>query len=364
MPGDRTVLVHDYLLVMRGAERTFAEMAACWPGAPVATLLVDEEVARRRFAGRRVVASGLQRLRPSQSWFRALLPVLPAAAERLRLPPADLVVSSSSAFAHGVRPPDGVAHVCYCHSPFRYAWHERARALAEVPAPVRPLLDRVLERIRRWDLRASRRVTAYIANGRITQQRIGDFWGRDATVVHPPVDVERFAPGTPEDFFLVVGEVVRHKRTEAAVHAALRSGMPLRVAGTGPELARLQALYGDRVAFLGRVDDGALADLYARARAVVVPNVEEFGIVAVEAQAAGRPVLAAGAGGALETVVDGRTGVLVPPGDEDALAEAMREVDFAAFAPEAAVANAARFSAARFRARLRAEVERLRAAPA
>ena len=362
MPTDRAVLVHDYLLVMRGAERTFADMAACWPGAPVATLLLDEQVARGHFSGRHVVASRLQRLRPTQSWFRALLPVLPAAAERLPLPPADLVVSSSSAFAHGVRAPPAATHICYCHSPFRYAWHERERALAEVPAPARPVLDRVLENVRRWDLAASRRTTAYIANARITQQRIADFWGRDATVVHPPVDVKRFAPGTPEDFFLVVGEVVRHKRTELAVQAALRSGVRLRVAGSGPELARLQALHGDHVEFLGRVDDDRLASLYSRALAVIVPNVEEFGIVAVEAQAAGRPVLAAGAGGALETVQDGTTGVLVPPDDVDALAEAMHQVDFERFAPEAAVRSAERFSAARFRERLRAEVARLRAA--
>jgi len=362
VPADGPVLVHDYLLVLRGAERTFAEMAACWPSAPVATLLYDEQGTRGAFAGRRVRTSRLQRLRPSQSWFRALLPLFPPAAERLPVAGAGFVVSSSSAFAHGVRPPDGVAHVCYCHSPFRYAWFERERALAEVPRAARPVLDRVLEAVRRWDHAASRRVTAYIANGRITQQRIADAYGRDSVVVHPPVEVDRFAPGTPEDFLLVVGEVVRHKRTEVAVQAALRAGRRLKVAGTGPELARLEATYGDRVEFLGRVDDAELARLYATARAVVVPNVEEFGIVAVEAQAAGRPVLAAAAGGALETVIDGETGVLVPPDDPDALAEAMRDVDFDRFAPAAARASAERFAAPRFRERLVAEVDRLRSA--
>jgi glycosyltransferase involved in cell wall biosynthesis len=356
------VLVHDYLLVLRGAERTFAEMAAVWPDAPLSTLLYDERGTRGAFAGRRVLTSRLQRLGASQSWFRALLPVFPLAAERLPLAGASSVVSSSSAFAHGVRPPAGVPHVCYCHSPFRYAWFERERALSEVPRAARPVLDRLLEAIRRWDLEASRRVTAYIANGRITQRRIADAYGRDSVIVHPPVEVDRFTPGTPEDFLLVVGEVVRHKRTETAVQAALEAGRPLKVAGTGPELARLQATYGDRVDFLGRVDDAELAALYARARAVVVPNVEEFGIVAVEAQAAGRPVIAAAAGGALETVRDGETGVLVPPDDLDALAQAMRDSDVDRLRPEDAVANARSFSAQRFRERLREEVDRVVAA--
>ena len=350
------MLVHDYLLVLRGAERTFAEMAACWPDAPIATLLYDAEGVGGRFDGREVRTSRLQRLGVSQKGFRVLLPLLPAAAERLPVRDARLVVSSSSAFAHGVRPTQGVPHVCYCYTPFRYAWYELGRALAEVPRSARPLLRAMLMRIRRWDLEASRRVTAYIAISQLSRQRIADAWGRDAAVVHPPVEVGRFHPGTPEDFFLVVGEVVRHKRTEVALEAARRAGRPVVVAGSGPEVERLRAQY-PQARFLGRVSDEQLADLYARARAVVLPNVEEFGIVAVEAQAAGRPVLGVAAGGALETVRDGETGVLVPDAGVEPLAEAMRDVDFDAFSPQAAVASARRFTPERFRAALREAVE-------
>lgn len=351
-------LVHDYLLVMRGAERTFAAIAECFPASPIYTLLYDEDGTEGRFAERAVTTSYLQHTRVRQRGFRQLLPLFPRAAESLPVHDRDVVVSSSSAFAHGVRPHEGAVHVSYCHSPFRYAWHERERALEEVPGPLRPALRRVLARMRRWDARASQRVTRYIANSETGRQRIGDFWGREASVVHPPVDTERFRVGDPEDFLLIVCELVRHKRVDPALRAARRAGQRVKVVGGGPELDRLRTLHGRTAEFLGRVSDRELADLYPRARALVVPNVEEFGIAAVEAQAAGRPVLASDAGGTRETVVDGETGVLVPPHDDDALAEAMLHTDFDRFSPGRIRRHAGRFSKRAFQRRLVAEVER------
>jgi glycosyltransferase involved in cell wall biosynthesis len=344
---------------MRGAERTFAAIASCWPEAPIYTLLYDREGTGGRFEHRAIRTSYLQRLRLRQSGFRLLAPLLPRAAESLPVQDHELVISSSSAFAHGVRPGDGAIHICYCHSPFRYVWHEQPRALEEATPVLRPLLRGTLRRIRRWDLRAAHGVTAYIANSALTRERIREFYGRDAAVVHPPVDVDRFHPGTPEDFFLVVTELVPHKRTELALEAARRAGVPLKVVGDGPERRRLATTYGSGVEFLGRLRDTDLAALYAMARAVVMTNVEEFGIVAVEAQAAGRPVIAADGGGARETVVDGETGVLVQPGDVDSLAEAMRHMDFDRFQPERMRKQAARFSPAVFKKRFMAEVSRL-----
>ncbi|MDQ3769248.1 MAG: glycosyltransferase [Actinomycetota bacterium] len=349
-------LVHDYLLVMRGAERTFAAIAECWPSAAVYTLLFDPNGTNGTFAGRRVHASSLQRLGVHQNGFRRLLPLFPAAAERLGVAGHDLVISSSSAFAHGVRPDDDALHLCYCYTPFRYAWFERDEALREAPRALRPAVARLLERIRRWDLEASRRVDHYIAISELSRQRIEAAYGRAATVVHPPVETSRFAPGNPEDFFLVVTELLPHKRVEVALEAARRARRPIKVVGAGPDLSRLRARYGDTAEFLGRTSDEALADLYARALAVIVPKVEEFGITAVEAQAAGRPVVGPDVGGTLETVIDGITGVLVPPEDVDALAEALTHVDFNAFDPSAAVEQASRFSRARFQERFRAEV--------
>lgn len=360
-----TALVHDYLLVMRGAERTFASMCECWPESDIYTLLYDAEGTRQRFAGRRVTTSYLQNLRLRQSNFRRALLLFPRAAETLPLQEHDVIISSSSAFAHGVSPAKDAVHVCYCHSPFRYVWHERHRGAAEVPAMVRPYVGRMLDRIRSWDLRASRQVTHYVANSQVTRERIQEFYGRDASVIYPPVDTHRFSIGEPEDYLLMVSEIVGHKRIEVALEAARRAGQRIKVVGTGPDLELLEHKFQDSAEFLGRVSDAELTGLYAGARAFVMANIEEFGIAAVEAQAAGRPVVAAAAGGALETVIQGETGVLVPADDVSAMAEALRYTDFEGFSSAAIRQNAARFSAATFRDRLVAEVERVtgRSAP-
>jgi glycosyltransferase involved in cell wall biosynthesis len=350
------VLVHDYLLVLRGAERTFAAIADTWPEAPISTLLYDEAGTEARFAGRRISTSPLQRLGINQGNFRAALPLFPTAVRRLPVGEASCVVSSSSAFAHGVRKPPGARHVCYCHSPFRYAWHAQDFALAEAPPPARPALRLILRRQRRFDRRAAQQVDQYVANGQITQERIRRFWGRDSVVVHPPVDVDRFSAGEPGDYVLFVGELVRHKRADVAIESASAAGRPIKVVGAGPELRRLQARYGRQAEFLGRVGDGELGELYAGAAALVVPGVEEFGIATVEVQAAGRPVVAIDAGGARETVVHGRTGLLVADGDRGGLVRALRG-DLTRFDPEDIRAHARRFSRSAFQERIRAIVE-------
>jgi glycosyltransferase involved in cell wall biosynthesis len=353
-PRDARIgLVHDYLLVLRGAERTFATIADAWPEASIYTLLYDEEGTQGRFAGRRVRTSPLQRLGARQETFRRLLPLFPLAASRLPVQDHEVVISSSSAFAHGVRPARDAVHVCYCYTPFRYAWHERRRALREVPAVARPVLATLLAGVRQWDRGVAGRVTHLVACSRIAQQRIARFWGRSAEIVHPPVDVDRFTPAEPEDFFLFVGEIVRHKRVELALEAARRARVRLVVVGSGPEHERLRFQYRDVGDFRGRVDDDELASLYGRARALVMPNVEEFGIAAVEAQAAGRPVAAAAAGGALETVRTGETGVLVAPDDVNQLAGALGRVRWEEFDPDPIRAHARRFSVASFQQRLR-----------
>lgn len=359
MANPDVALAHDYLLTPRGAERTFATMAECWPGVPIHTLLYDPEAIGDLFGGRPVQTSPLQRLNASQGGFRRLLPLLPLAASRLVPGTPDLVVSSSSAFAHGAKLPESAVHVCYCHSPFRYAWHERQRALEEARPWQRRPLGLTLELIRRWDLRAAARVSHYIANSRITQRRIAEFYGREAPIVHPPVAVHRFSRAEPEDYFVFVGEVTRHKRVELAIEAARKAEVALVVVGSGPDLERLRALHGDRVRFTGRVDDEELVGLVARARAQIVPNVEEFGIAAVEAQAAGRPVVAAAAGGAMETVVEGETGLLVEPDSVAAFAAALGDGEFERFDPVRIRANAERFSVPAFQAKLGAEVARL-----
>jgi glycosyltransferase involved in cell wall biosynthesis len=353
----QVALAHDYLLVMRGAERTFAAIADLYSEAPISTLLYDEDGTSGRFAGRSIATSALQRLGARQATFRRLLPLYPSAIKRMTAPSADVVVSSSSAFAHGIGVPEGAVHVCYCYTPFRYAWHDEACAMHEVPRLLRPLLRQQLRRIREWDLSASHRVDAYIAISELSRRRIKQYYGCEAPVVHPPVETHRFAPGTPGNRLLLVSELVGHKRLHVALEAARRAHAPIAIVGTGPNYTDLKETYPE-AEFLGRANDRDLAELYASARAVVVPSVEEFGITAVEAQAAGRPVIAAAAGGVLETVIDGHTGRLAKLDDVDSFATAMREIDSLDFDPADAVQNAERFSVASFQQRLAEQVTR------
>jgi glycosyltransferase involved in cell wall biosynthesis len=344
---------------MRGAERTFAQIAACWPNAPIYTLLYDRNAMENALVGRDIHASYLQRLGIRQRSFRYLLPLFPRATERLPVDDCGVVISSSSAFAHGVHPAPGALHICYCHSPFRYAWFERDRAMTECPRLARPLMRHTLQRIRSWDRDAAKRVTRYVANSALTRDRIERFYGIEADVIHPPVAVERFSIGEPEDFALFVGQIVRHKRVEVAVEASRLAQRPIKVVGDGPDLPRLRQLYGSsNVEFLGNVTDAELADLYSRCSALLVPNVEEFGIAAVEAQAAGRPVIAINRGGVRETILDGETGLLVDGDDAASLAEPLRNEDFGRFDPSAIKAHAERFSANSFRNAFKTLVDR------
>lgn len=362
MSASRVGLAHDYLLVMRGAERTFAEIAACWPEAPIYTSLYSPEGTEGRFETREVVTTPLQRLGLDQRAFRRALPLYGPAFRTLGTADHELIVSSSSAFAHQIRKPPGAVHVCYCHSPFRYAWHERDRAATEVAAPLRPALRAWLARARRRDLEAIGRVDGLIANSELTRQRIGEIYGREAEIVHPPVAVDRFRPGPVGEHLLVVSELVAHKRVELAIAAAALSGERLVIAGDGPARAELEAGAPAGVEFRGRVGDEELAALYGSARAVIVTAVEEFGIVAVEAQAAGAPVIAPAAGGAAETVLEGETGFLLAEFTPGAIAAAISEVA-SIRDPGRSIDNARRFAPQRFRERLRAAVSRFEPGP-
>jgi len=354
--GRRVALVHDFLLDLRGAERVFLELCELFPDADLFTAVYDEKGTEGRFTDRRVITSGLQRLRPTAATFRPLLPFYPAAMEALDLRGYDLVISSSSAWAHGVIPDEHAVHVCYCHNPFRYAWNEREATLAARGPLTRPVLASIMRRWRSWDFVAAQRVDAYVANSESTRLRIHRYFAREATVLHPPVAVGRFSPGTVGDHYLVLSEVMAHKRIEVAVRAFSRMGLPLVVAGNGPDSRRLQRIAGPTIRFVGRVSDAEAERLLRTCRALVVTATEEFGIVAVEAQASGRPVVALRAGGVLETVVDGRTGTFYDEPEPDSLMTAVREFDTLAVDPQDCVDQAARFAPEIFRERFAAIV--------
>jgi glycosyltransferase involved in cell wall biosynthesis len=353
----RVALVHDFLLDLRGAERVFAAICDAWPEADVFTAIYDEAGTEGRFADRAPRTSFLQQLRPTARTFRPLLPLYPHAVESLDLRGYDLVISSSSAWAHGVLVDPGAVHVCYCHNPFRYAWSEREATLAARNLVTRPALRVLLSRWRQWDWIAAQRVDAYVANSSVTAARIQRFFGRAATVLHPPVELARFAPGPVGAHYLVLAELMAHKRIDVAIRAFNALRRPLVVVGDGPEYRRLRRLAGPTVRLTGRLSDAEVADLLRTAQALIVTAEEEFGIAAVESLASGRPVIALRSGGVLETVDAGRTGVFYDDADDPrALAAAVAGFDPAAVDPAACVTSAHRFSVERFQERLRAIV--------
>src|SRR5256885_8724402 len=293
----RVALVHDFLLDLRGAERVFLEMCEIWPDAPVYTAVYDEDGTEGRFAHRDVRTTFLQRLRPNSRTFRGLLPFYPAAIESLDLSEFDVVVSSSSAWAHAVICEGGTAHVCYCHNPFRYAWNDRDRTLAERRDPItRAALRTLFHRWRQWDWIAAQRVDSYLANSRTTQARIRAYFGRDSRVVYPPVEVGRFSPGEVGEHYVVLSELMPHKRIDIAVEAFNRLRLPLVVAGDGPDARRLKRLAGPNITFAGRITDADVAGLLESCRALVVTAGGGVGVAAVRGRAPAPPAVARGAG--------------------------------------------------------------------
>jgi glycosyltransferase involved in cell wall biosynthesis len=262
------------------------------------------------------------------------------------------LLSSSSAWGKGVRVDPSTLHICYCHSPMRFAWDFEHYAERErMDGMSRKLVQPILRRLRNWDKATARRVHHFIANSRVVQQRIEEFWERESTVIHPPVDTEQFEPASMDevgDYFVLISRLVPYKRFDIAIEAANRLALPLKIIGDGRARAELEALAGPTVEFLGRVDDTARNHLLARCRAAIFPAEDDFGIGQVEVQASGRPVIAFDRGGSRETVLDDETGVLFSPQTSEGLIDALQWFDQLEFSTDRIVAHAAQFSRARF----------------
>jgi len=366
--GRRAVLVHDWLTGMRGGERVLEAFCRLFPDAPILTLVHARGPLSDTIARHRIRTSPLQWLPRATRAYRQYLPLMPAAIEGFDLDEADLVISTSHCAAKSVVVPGRALHVCYCHSPMRYGWDQFPAYFGR--ERVGPLghraLRHVMAHLARWDRATAGRVDEYIANSAFVAARIGRYYNRSASVLHPPVDTEFFTPGgQTEAYFLVVSALVPYKRIEVAIEAASRVQVPLRIVGSGPERPRLQAKAGADITFMGTVPDTVLRDLYRGALAVILPGEEDFGIVPVEAMACGRPVVAAGRGGARETVLDGRTGLLVDGDSPADFADALRDVQRMPVDAQALHAHAQTFSTERFEARsadLLAELLELRPA--
>lgn len=356
--------MHDYLTQFGGAERVLVSLHELFPGAAIHTSLVDLAALPETFAAWDIRPCLPGRFQRAAKHHQVLLPMYHAAFSRLAIGSrdADVVIADSSAWAHHVGVGEETVLVCYCHSPARFLYGDQTYlSPARLPIGLRTLTPVLFSGLRRADRRASARVDRYVANSRTVAQRIKRVYGRQVTVVYPPVDVDRFRPRgnpiAPEPWFLVVSRLVPHKRVDLAVETCSKLGLPLKVIGTGRSLERLQRIAGPTVEFLGYCNDDVVADHLRRCRALILPAAEDFGITAVEAQAAGRPVIAFGGGGALESVIPWETGVFFGEQSVATLHAAIEAFERRTWHPRLALENAARFDRTRFQQEMLMEVD-------
>lgn len=356
----RVALVHDYLNQRGGAERVFAHFVRAWPEAPVYTALYDERLTGDFVPKERVRTSYLARIPGANRYFRYLAPLYPRAFESFDLSAYDTIVSSTSAWAKGVRVAPGAVHICYTSTVSRFAFaYDQYVGGFGLGTLARPLVKRLIA----WDAASAALPTQYVANSATVAQRIREYYHRDAIVLHPPVDLDRFRVGAGSgDYFFIASRLLPYKRVDLAIEAAKRANVKLIVAGSGPSEAALRELArGSTTTMLGFVDDETVARLLGDAIAVILPGEEDFGLVPLEAAATGRPTIAYRAGGARETVVEGETGSFFDEQTPEALAEVLRRFDPRAYSVERLRAHAAAFGPQRFVAGLKEIVEHVRA---
>lgn len=356
----RVALVHDWLTGMRGGEAVLAEIATFFPSAPVYTLFHRQGATEGEIHSHPIHTSALQRLSFGGRFYRPLLPLMPQAASGFALNDYDLIISSSHCVAKGVIPRPGAVHVCYCHTPMRYLWDQRDDYIRRVPALLRPLLRMQLERLRTWDVVSAARVDHFIANSRLVARRIERYWRREAEVIPPPVDTDFFSPGGEHgSHLLMVAALVPYKRVEVGIAVARELSLPLHIVGEGALRRTLGWHSGPSVHFLGRVSRERLREEYRSAALLLVPNVEDFGMVTVEALACGTPVVGLEESGTADIVISGEHGVLTSEGSVVALAAACRAVMAKSHDPEELRARAESFSRQRFRLRFHYLLERV-----
>jgi len=354
----RIELAHHWLVGMRGGEKVLEQLCFLFPDAPIHTLVSNRENLSEGLRSHPIHESWLQRVPQGQRRYKSLLPFFPMAVANLRVDPgADFLFSTDASVIKGLSFGADTPHVCYCHSPPRYLWEMQETYLRQTGGlgPMgRALFKAVTPRIRAFDRAGADRVTHFIANSRFVQQRIKASYERESEVIYPPVDVDAFDPTREaEDFYLIVTELVAYKRVDLAIDAFKQMGKRLVVLGDGPEGAALRARSGSNIEFLGRQPFSVLKDRFERCRAFIYPQIEDFGITAVEAQAAGRPVIAFRRGGALETVVEGKTGLFFDEQTPESLAACVEDFERRSFSAAACRTNAERFRPEAFRDAIR-----------
>ena len=347
----KTAIVHEWLTTYGGSERVVEEFCRIFPDAPIYTTVYNEKNMGKIFPKEKVVTSFMQKIPGSSRYYTKMLSMMPRAFESFDLGGYDLVLSSSSSCAKGVLTRAGTLHVSYVHTPMRYAWDLYHEYMASAGFITRTAMRRILPKIRQWDALTALRVDHFLANSTETQHRIKKIYRRNADVIHPPVNTDFFTPGSEEaeDFYLVLSRFVPYKRIDIAIEACNKLKRKLVIIGDGSQKARLESMAGPTVTFTGRLNDMETREYYRKCRAFLFPGLEDFGITPVEAMACGKPIIAYGKGGALDTVVPGKTGLLFSEQSAESLGKAMLEFEQTEFDPAVIRTHAEGFSADRFR---------------
>lgn len=324
----RVALVHYWLVSMRGGERVLERLLGLYPSADIFTHVYDPAQVSARLRQARIVTTMIDRLPLSRRFYQYYLPLMPMALEELDLSAYDLVISSESGPAKGVITRPDSRHLCYCHSPMRYLWDHYHQYKREANRVTRLVMPPIYHRMRNWDVSAAARVDRFAANSHFIRSRIAKVWRREADVIHPPVETGLFTPSIDtEDYYLWVGQMVPYKRPDLAVDAFNRNGHKLVMVGTGSMIAKLRSRAAPNIRFIERMDFAALRQAYARCRALVMTAEEDFGITPVEAMASGRPVVAYGSGGVLDSVIPGSTGIFFASAEAEALGEGVERME-------------------------------------
>lgn len=348
----KIALIHDHLTQEGGAEKVLKVFQEIWPQAPTFTLFFDRKKLGETFADKDIQTSFLQKWPGAVKHYQWFLPFMPAATESYDLMEYDIVLSSCSAMAKGVITRSNTLHICYCHTPTRYLWSDTHRYVEELRYNwlIKKIVPYFLNHLRVWDQLAAQRVDIFVANSKNVSDRIRKYYRRPSLIIHPPVETNKFLIAKNTDkYFLTGGRLVAYKNFDLVIQAFNRLGIPLKIFGEGPEEGKLKKLAKLNIEFVGRVNQDQLADLYSRAVAFIHPQIEDFGITAVESMAAGRPVIAYAAGGACETVVEGKTGKFFDEQSWEALADTIVRFKPENYRPEEIKAYAQQFSVERFK---------------
>lgn len=330
----KVALAHDHLFQIGGAEKVLVALSTIYPVAPIFTLINDRKISNKILQNKQIISSYLQKIPGANRFFKYFLLLMPPAWEKIDLSKYDLVISSSSGFVKGVRTGHNSQHICYCHTTTRYLWDDQEEYIGNLPEAkiVKYFLPRFLSKLQNWDFSKAQEVNHFIANSHFIARKIKQHYKKDSIVIHPPIKVKEFSLADKvEDYYLIVSRLRPYKKVDLAVKAFNNLKLPLKIIGGGSELKKLKKMAHSNIEFLGEVSDQERNYYLSRCKAFIYPQVEDFGISALEAMASGRPVIAYKAGGALETVVEGKTGVFFEEQTWESLAHKILRFDDSKF---------------------------------